>query len=110
MAAGCSASAPIVLSAQQRQSLAPLAIRYIWWQPAERSLAHPRRLLAQLMNIGDWRDVQLMRSCIDDATLRQVLATARAGEFNRRSWNFWHLRLGLPHGEALPPQPQRPLR
>jgi hypothetical protein len=48
----------MVLRPDQRAILAPLARRYIWWQPPERSLDHPHRLLAQVMNIGDWHDAE----------------------------------------------------
>jgi hypothetical protein len=97
----------MVLRPDQRAILAPLARRYIWWQPPERSLDHPHRLLAQVMNIGDWHDVQGMCAAMEPEALRQVLAEAQPGEFSRRSWNFWHLRLGLPHGEDLPELPRR---
>lgn len=101
------AAGSIALSERQRQILAPLATRYIWWKTADQSLAQPHRLIAQIMNIGDWHDVELMRSCVSNSTLQHVLAQAQAGEFNRRSWNFWHLQLGLPHGHDLPPLPVR---
>jgi hypothetical protein len=78
------AAGSIALSERQRQILAPLATRYIWWKTADQSLAQPHRLIAQIMNLGDWRDVKQMRS-----------------------WNFWHLQLGLPHGHELPPLPVR---
>jgi hypothetical protein len=97
----------MVLRPDQRAILAPLARRYIWWQPPERSVDHPHRLLAKVMNIGDWHDVQGMCAAVEPEALRQVLAEAQPGEFSRRSWNFWHLRLGLPHGEDLPELPRR---
>lgn len=97
------------LNSEQRQILERLAGRYVWWQPEYQTLAQPRRLLAQVMNMGDWRDVEQMRSVIDDDALEDVLATAQPGEFNRRSWNFWHLLLKQPHGSNLPPLPQRKL-
>lgn len=99
----------MVLSEEQCQSLKLLASRYVWWQPAEQSLAQPHRLLAQVMNIGDWHDVEMMRGSVGDETLRVVLQKAQPGEFNKRSWNFWHLCLNLASGSDLPPLPRRRL-
>lgn len=99
----------MVIGPLQRPALEALARRYVWWQTTAESLAKPHRLLAQVMNLGDWQDVEQLRDVVDDAMLRDVLRTAQPGEFNRRSWNFWHLQLGLPHGRDLPPLPQRQL-
>lgn len=99
----------MVISPLQRQALEHLARRYVWWQPPSQSLSNPRRLLAQVMNLGAWQDVEQLRAVVDDESLRNVLRSAQPGEFNRRSWNFWHLCLEMPHGRNLPPLPQRRL-
>ncbi len=97
----------MVINPLQLRALEPLARRYVWWKTPSESLANPHRLLAQVMNIGAWQDVEQLREVVDDDILRDVLRTAQPGEFNRRSWNFWHLCLEMPYGPNRPPLPQR---
>jgi hypothetical protein len=59
------------------------------------------------MNIGDYHDVLLMRSRFGDDALRNVLAHAAAGQFNARSWHYWHYMLGLAENDHVPPLPTR---
>ena len=75
--------------------LKPLASKYIWWKSPDEALAMPQRLIAQVMNMGDYADVQAMAEQLGDQLLRQVLLQAQAGQFNARSWAYWHYRLGL---------------
>lgn len=67
----------------------------------------PQRLIAQVMNIGDYADVQAMAEQLGDPLLRQVLLQAQAGQFNARSWAYWHYRLGLADVDQVPPLPVR---
>lgn len=83
-----------------------LARRYMWWaDPAE---ARDQRdlLLAQLMQLGTWDDVQRARELFGDDAFRQALRKAPAGVLDARSWNYWHLFYGI---EPVPPLPERPL-
>ncbi len=67
----------------------------------------PERVIAQVMNIGDYADVQEMAHQLGDEVLRDVLAHAQAGQFCERSWAYWHYRLGLADVEQIPPMPSR---
>jgi len=67
----------------------------------------PNRVIAQVMNIGDYTDVQELAYTLGDTVLQEVLTNARAGQFNERSWAYWHYRLGLSHVEEVPPLPER---
>ena len=67
----------------------------------------PERVIAQVMNIGDYSDVQLLVSQVGDDVLRQVLTQAQAGQFNERSWTYWHYRLGLCSVDQVPAMPVR---
>ena len=87
--------------------LAPLARKYLWWESPEKALQDRRRLIAQVMDIGTHADAETLRTALGDETLRQALRDARAGEFNRRSWHYWHLVLGLAETHAVPPLPRR---
>lgn len=40
-----------------QESLKPLASKYIWWKTPEDAVVMPERVIAQVMNIGDYADV-----------------------------------------------------
>jgi hypothetical protein len=48
----------------RQESLKPLARKYIWWETPEEAVAMPQRVLAQVMNIGDYADVQALVSLV----------------------------------------------
>ena len=88
-------------------ALKPLASKYIWWKTPEEAVAMPERVIAQVMNIGDYSDVQALVAQVGNEVLRNVLLHAEAGQFNERSWHYWHYRLGLAELEQVPPLPVR---
>jgi hypothetical protein len=89
------------------EQLKRLSARYIWWKTPNEALQRPRRILAQVMNIGDFEDMQQLAETVGDEALRDVLRNAEAGEFNARSWHYWHYRLGMAKLEQVPPLPKR---
>jgi hypothetical protein len=89
--------------------LKPLAHKYIWWKTPDEAIAAPERVIAQVMNIGDYADVQWLAEQVGDAVLREVLTHAQAGQFNARSWAYWHYRLGLAEVDCVPALPVRSL-
>ncbi len=91
-------------------SLLPLASRYIWWKAPAEAVAQPERVIAQVMNLGDHRDVEEMAKLVGDGVLRDVLTHAQAGQFGERAWAYWHYRLGLAELEQVPPLPTRTFR
>lgn len=98
--------------AQARQTalLARWAARYVWWKPVPDALRYPGRIIAQVMNIGDYGDLQALVESFSVDALREVVRHAEAGQFNARSWAYWHYRLGLvpPDAQArIPPLPAR---
>jgi len=84
-----------------------LAAKYIWWQTPEEALRRPERVVAQVMELGEFRDVEALAALVGDDMLRQVLQTAEAGWFGPRSWHYWHYRLRLCRAGGVPPLPQR---
>ncbi|MCX8565580.1 MAG: hypothetical protein ON057_000307 [Glomeribacter sp. 1016415] len=90
-----------------QESLKPLASKYIWWKTPEEAVAMPERVIAQVMNIGDYSDVQSLVSQVGDEVLREVLTHAEAGQFNERSWAYWHYRLELSSVDHVPALPVR---
>lgn len=95
------------MTAQGIERLRPLAARYVWWKTADDALRYPERVVAQVMNIGTFEDVQLLNQIISDEELRGVLRRAEAGQFTPRSWHYWHYRLGLSQPGEVPPLPSR---
>lgn len=67
----------------------------------------PERVIAQVMNIGDYADVQTLVHQLGDEVLRAVLTHAQAGQFGERSWAYWNYRLGLANVDQVPPMPVR---
>lgn len=87
-----------------------MAKKYIWWQTPDMAAARPERVIAQVMNIGDFSDVQVIAEEVGDDCLRDILKTAEAGQFNERSWTYWHYRLGLAKPGHAPPLPARKIQ
>lgn len=91
----------------EQDALRRWASKYIWWKAQDEALAHPRRIVAQVMNIADYDDVQALSKLMGEEYLRAVLRGAEAGEFNERSWAYWHYRLGVSEPGEVPALPQR---
>ena len=90
-----------------RDALKHLASKYIWWKTPDEAVAMPDRVIAQVMNIGDYADVQTLVRQVGDDVLRDVLTHAEAGQFGERSWAYWNFRLGLARVDHVPPMPVR---
>jgi len=89
------------------ETLKPFARKYIWWKSPDDALTMPAHVIAQVMNIGDYQDVQALVTKVGDGILREVLSNAQAGQFNARSWAYWHYRLGLSAADEVPVLPVR---
>ena len=92
---------------ERAEALRTYARKYLWWLTPEEALARPERIIAQVMNLGDYADVQALAALVGDEVLRDVLRQASAGQFNERSWAYWHYRLGLAEPDQVPPLPKR---
>ncbi len=92
---------------RHRELLLGLAGKYIWWLSAEDAMEFPRRVIAQVMNLGVFADVGRLADALGEDCLREVLQHAEAGQFSGRSWHYWHYRLGLATVGQVPPLPTR---
>jgi len=90
-----------------RETLKSFASKYLCWKTPEDAAVMPERIIAQVMNMGDYSDVQALVTLVGDDVLREVLTRAEAGQFNERSWAYWHYRLGLADVDHVPPLPVR---
>ena len=95
------------MTQSDQAALKLLAGKYIWWKTPEQAVAMPERVIAQVMNIGDYADVQALAHQVGDDVLRDVLTHAQAGQFSERSWAYWNYRLGLASVDHVPPMPVR---
>lgn len=84
-----------------------MAKKYIWWQTPDEAIAWPERVIAQVMNIGDFDDAKSLMEITGHQALIKVLRNAQAGWFNERSWHYWHYRLNLSEPENVPAFPIR---
>jgi len=73
-----------------------IAQELFWWQTPEVSLANPRRFLAQVMTLGTWQEVQLVREAFGQDAFKDALLNASAGAFDPRSWAYWRCFLACP--------------
>ncbi len=89
--------------------LRTLAARYVWWKTPDDAMLFPERVVAQVMNLGTWKDLELLTGAVSDETVRHVLQNAEAGQFDERSWHYWHYRLGLAV-YGVEPVPSMPVR
>ncbi len=98
-----------VSNAQTRADLiAELGARYLWWERDRIAEVSPRRIVAQIMDIGDYDDLRRIERVLGREPLCDALANALPGWFRPRSWSYWHLRLHLREpGEASPAMPAR---
>lgn len=91
------------------QILRIFAAKYIWWKTPDEALHQPERIVAQVMELGDYEDVQTIADQLGDPYLKTVLLHAQAGVFSPKSWAYWHYRLGLSRPGQVPALPKRRL-
>ena len=84
-----------------------LAGKYIWWKTPEEAMKTPDRIVAQVMDLGDYDDVLVLIEVFGEDHLRGVLRNAEIGQFSPKSWAYWHYRLGLAIAGEVPEMPQR---
>lgn len=92
-----------------QNTLIPYARKYIWWKTPDEAVRQPLRVIAQVMDLGDYADIQRLILEIGEEAFKEAIAHAEAGQFQARSWSYWHYRLGLARPGHLPPMPQRRL-
>jgi hypothetical protein len=93
-------------TAEQRKILRDLS-KYIWWQTPEETLENSRRLIAQILNIGTLEDLIILFNNFHKDDISESLVRAEPGDFNEKSWYFWHIYLLKRDYKDIPPLPQR---
>jgi len=90
-----------------RELLKLFAAKYVWWKTPEEAIRQPERVVARVMDIGDYDDVQKLAASVGDDYLRTVLSHAEIGQYRGRSWFYWHYRLGLAAPGRVPEMPRK---
>jgi len=85
--------------------LSEFAAKYIWWKTPMEALRFPRRVIAQVMEMGTFSDVQRLAETVGDPLLIEVIRNAEAGWFSPPSWHYWHYRLHLSDVGKVPHLP-----
>jgi len=83
------------------------AAKYLWWVTPDEALKRPERIVIQVMNLGDFEDVNAVLDSFGEEKARELLMHAEAGQFYPRSWHYWHYRLGVSEVDCVPPMPIR---
>ncbi len=84
-----------------------LARKYLWWVSPEKALREQERLVAQIMKLGTLEDIQVVEEELGEDYFRKVLKRASPGQFDERSWTYWHYRLDLAQAGRVPSLPRR---
>lgn len=89
------------------QILEEFSGKYLWWTAPDGAPHDPRRVMAQVMELGTHEDAETLRAAVGDEALRAVLRAAEPGWFSEKSWHYWHYALGLAASGGVPPLPRR---
>jgi hypothetical protein len=81
-----------------------IARRVIWFEPPEKALADPIRLMAYAMTYALHKDMRVIRRYVSDDAFREALDHAPPGIIDPRSWAYWNLKMGR---YPPPPLPKR---
>ena len=81
-----------------------IARRVIWFEPPEKALADPIRLMAYAMAYALHKDMRVIRRYVSDDAFREALDRAPPGIIDPRSWAYWNLKMGR---YPPPPLPKR---
>lgn len=88
-------------------TLRAFARKYIWWKTEPDAMKYPDRIIAQVMNLGEFNDVQTLIDVVGSRELLRVLRESEAGVFSPKSWTYWHYRLTDCAVDQVPPMPLR---
>jgi hypothetical protein len=83
-----------------------VARRVVWFEPPEKALADPIRLLAYAMTYGRHEEMRVIRRYVSDDEFREALDRAPPGIIDARSWAYWNSKMGR---FPAPPAPVRRL-
>ncbi|MHB8399818.1 MAG: helix-turn-helix transcriptional regulator [Candidatus Limnocylindrales bacterium] len=84
------------------ERIAQIARRIVWWQEPAQTIVRPLEFVARVMATGSLDEVRDVERHFGRAVLREAAIKAPPGVFDRRSWNYWLLVLGLERTMPFP--------
>ncbi len=93
-----------MISLPSTDAMKVAAARIIWFEPPEKALADPARLLAYAMRYATHEDMKIIRAHVSDEDFCRAIDAAPPGIVDARSWAYWNLMLGR---SPAPPMPGR---
>jgi len=84
------------------ERLRHIASRVVWWETPDHVLAREDDFLCRVMALGTLDDANFIAETYGVDRLRRALSVAPPGVLDRRSWHYWHHRLGLGVPGPLP--------
>jgi len=84
------------------ERIAQIARRIVWWQEPARTIARSLEFVARVMASGTLDEVRDVERRFGRVVLREAAIKAPPGVFDRRSWNYWLLVLGLERTMPFP--------
>lgn len=97
----------IMTNTPESDLLAELGQKYMWWAPIGDEPHSPKRVIAQIMNVGTYQDIRRLEAALGFPRLADVMVHAEPGWFSPRSWSFWRGRLLLETNLQIAAEPPR---
>lgn len=58
--------------------LKQMAKNYIWWKTPDEAIKYPNRIIAQVMDVGDWYDVEKLIAAVGKKTIYGSITNCRS--------------------------------
>ena len=84
-----------------------LGPKYLWWDFVGDERQREVRVLAQVMDLGTYEDIQAVEQYWSPGDLARILSKAQPGWISDRSWSFWLGRLNGSVSTPIAPHPPR---
>ena len=83
------------LTPARSRKMSRWAKKFVWWKTPRETLSRPMDLVARIMALGTWEDVQELMAMVGRRIMKKALKDAAPGIFDPPGWHYWHRRLGL---------------
>jgi len=88
----------------KNDDLLALAKRVVWFETPKDAIDDPEQLVLHTLQFGTHEDVSVLMRHVSLNEIAEVLANARPGILDERSWSYWHVKTGT---YPPPPMPER---
>lgn len=84
-----------VIPKSAEEAIEELSRKYLWWKAIAAEGHTTERMVAQIMNLGTYKDIRKLEAMLSPKILASVMANSAPGWFDDRSWDFWRGRLSF---------------